>query len=115
VLFGPFKIYRTPQRQVEMLRTGKSKAGPWSSAHQYGLAVDFVPYIRGSWSWTVPLTTWDHLREQAHKVGLLNDIEWDRAHVEHPAFAKLRAALQPKVSAVPNAAHLSEQPPKVRG
>lgn len=94
-LFRPFETYRTPQRQLLLFQANKSKttnAGPWSSAHQYGLAVDFVAY-RDQWSWDAS-EDWDHLRARATEVGLRNDIAWDRAHVEHPVFDQLRATLR---------------------
>lgn len=84
VLFEPFETFRHPYRQAKVLADGASKAPPWGSAHQYGLAVDFVPKIKGVFTWEVPKTTWDILRRSAKTYGLLNDIEWDRAHVEHP-------------------------------
>jgi peptidoglycan L-alanyl-D-glutamate endopeptidase CwlK len=98
VWFRPFEIYRTPTRQAELLRTGKTKAGPWSSAHQYGLAIDFVPYVRGSWSWAVSDATWDHLRAAAKARGLRNEITWDRAHVEAPIWDQLQTLLRPQIS-----------------
>lgn len=51
--FEIFETFRTPERQA-MLYKKRPKvtwAGPWSSIHQYGLAVDFVLRIDGKWSW----------------------------------------------------------------
>ena len=42
-LIEPFEGLRSPDRQAHLLSKGTTKAGPWKSAHQYGLAVDFVP------------------------------------------------------------------------
>ena len=41
-LLEPFEGLRSPDRQAHLLTEGTTKAGPWKSAHQYGLAVDFV-------------------------------------------------------------------------
>ena len=97
VWFRPFELVRSPERQLAVFKDGKSKARPWESAHQYGLAVDFVPFVRGKFSWAVSSKDWDDLRNAAHARGLLNDIAWDRAHVEHPAFARVREALRPVI------------------
>lgn len=93
VLFAPFETYRHPQRQRDALVNKTSRAGPYQSAHQFGLAVDFVPNVNGKWSWDLK-HPWDYLRERAKARGLVNSIEWDRAHVEHPYWAKLNDALQ---------------------
>lgn len=96
-LFEPFEGYRTPQRQAEMLRQKTSKAGPFESAHNYGLAVDFVPVKdgkRGAWHWPEANSPcWRDLRANAVNRGLLNDIEWDRPHIEHPLWRDIRRSL----------------------
>lgn len=92
--FRVFECWRSPARQRELLQLKRTKAGPWRSAHQYGLAVDFVPFIDGAWTWEVGRPTWDLLRLEARAVGLLCELDWDRAHVEHPAFAELRKAMR---------------------
>lgn len=89
--FRAFETLRSAHDQALAYLGGKSKARAWYSAHQYGLAVDFVPLIDGKWNWNVKKEEWDVLKERAHSVGLLNDIPWDRAHVEHPLFRKIRA------------------------
>ena len=43
--FEVFETFRDPIRQADLLKKGASKAGPFQSAHQFGLAVDFVPYL----------------------------------------------------------------------
>lgn len=95
-IIQPFETYRTPERQRQMIADRTSKAGMWESAHQYGLAVDFVPRINGVWTWDVTLDVWDELNRLAKKHGLQNDIAWDRAHVEHPMFYKLRRTMAGK-------------------
>lgn len=87
-----FETWRSPIRQLELLREGKTKAAPWQSAHQYGMAVDFVPFRygevgrAGTWTWDVEAGVWDHLRKRAHELGLACELDWDRCHVEHPEF-----------------------------
>lgn len=56
--FEVFEAYRTPQRQAHLFAKGRPNNGPrvtwarpWTSIHQYGLAVDFVLKINGNWSW----------------------------------------------------------------
>lgn len=96
-LFRPFEGYRSPQRQVEMLESKTSKAGPFESAHQYGLAVDFVPVKNGkenAWHWPeADAPCWDFLRANAVNRGLLNDISWDRPHIEHPLWRDIRRSV----------------------
>ena len=55
------------------------------SKHAYGAAIDILP--NGSWNgpWRkASHPAWDELRAAAHQVGLDNDIEDDRTHVEVP-------------------------------
>lgn len=87
--FKPFETYRSPMRQLQLYESVPqvTKAQPWQSAHQFGLAVDFVPFINGMWSWA-DHEPWDVLARHALKHGLRVPIAWDKAHVEHPAFAR---------------------------
>lgn len=96
-LFRPFEGYRTPQRQQALFDQKRTKARPFQSAHQYGLAVDFVPWFDGHWSWDLS-HDWDYLRRCATALGLDNSIEWDRPHVEARSFAAVRAALIPQIA-----------------
>lgn len=91
--FRPFETYRHPARQREALRNKTSRAGMYDSAHQFGLAVDFVAWSNGRWSWD-PKLPWDVLRAAATKRGLINELSWDRAHVEHPYWQDLRGCLK---------------------
>ena len=49
--FRAFEGYRSPERQLKLFQTSRkdgkrvTNARPFQSAHQYGLAVDFVPFI----------------------------------------------------------------------
>ena len=98
VLFMPFESYRSPHRQDKLKRDPRhvTKAGPWASAHQYGLAVDFVPYHftgRVGWSWDDE-EPWGDLKQMATASGLHVPYAWDQAHVVHPAYAKVKKTLE---------------------
>ena len=84
--FRPFEGYRTPQRQLHLLNVAKTtQAGPWQSAHNYGLAVDFVPFNpdTGKWSWADD-EDWNYLDAQVrNRPQLARAIRWDRPHVHH--------------------------------
>lgn len=94
-----FETFRSVERQESLFIAGRSKARAWQSAHNYGLAVDFVPFVKDKtaagtknvgWSWEVSGDIWDHLTRSAEKVGLFQNISWDRAHVVHPLWFELR-------------------------
>lgn len=109
-LFLPFEGVRTVQRQRELLKDRTTRAGAWESPHQYGLAVDYVPNVKGVWSWGGH-HDWEFLRKAAKARGLLNEMDWDRAHVEHPAWKRLWGVLWPRSHvANQNAASISEIP-----
>lgn len=92
--FRIFETYRTPQRQAIVAAQGNSKAQAFRSAHQFGLAVDFVPFVLGrGFTWDVPVDCWDHLRSRAGAAGMICDIPWDRAHIEHPLWKELRTVM----------------------
>lgn len=93
-LFKPFEGYRDPARQDFLYTVQKAtKAKGWQSPHNYGLAVDFVPLSdasnMGSWDWSQN-HDWDLLRREAHALGLINTIAWDRPHVEHPIWLAIK-------------------------
>lgn len=99
-ILRPFEGFRTPARQHKLLTVDKTtKVGPWKSAHQYGLAVDFAGVrmeenrlIPGTWTWNLPDEVWGDLQIQASKFSLRVPISWDKGHVEHPMFADLKRA-----------------------
>lgn len=95
--FRPFEGFRSPERQAQLFAEGHTKARPWQSAHQFGLAVDFVVWSRGAWSWDRN-HDWNYLRRCATARGLVNNIEWDRPHVEAPQFQAIRLALIPEIT-----------------
>ncbi len=89
--FRCFETYRDPAAQAVAFAAKTSKAAPFESAHQFGLAADFVVWRNKQWHW--PATDdpeWDALRRAAHDFGLINGISWDRPHVEHPSWAGVR-------------------------
>jgi hypothetical protein len=95
--FQVFECYRSPIRQDYLFGGGSTKARGWQSAHQYGLAVDFVPFVPlaaggaiGQWSWAAH-HDYSYLTAAARKRGLDTPISWDFCHVEHPLWAKIRS------------------------
>lgn len=91
-LFLPFEGYRTPQRQLNLYALKRTtKAKPFQSAHQYGLAMDFVPWKeKTGFYWPTNGPDWTFLQTQAEAAGLLNDISWDRPHVYSRAWDLIR-------------------------
>jgi hypothetical protein len=90
--FRPNTGYRSPTDQEAAFKRGASKAHAFESAHQFGLAVDFVPWDGTKFVWPERSNReWDQLRARAKVWGLVNDIEWDRPHVEHRLWARVRA------------------------
>lgn len=87
-LFRPFETFRTPQRQAVVFATGKSRANIWHSAHQYGFAVDFVPWGDHGWTWN-GTEDYDFLQKAAEAEGLGVPLEWDRCHVEADTWQRL--------------------------
>lgn len=91
--FEFFEGYRSPERQNYLFAIGKTtKARPWQSAHQYGLAADFAVRIMeghraGEWAWPHD-APWGSLKALAAIHGLDIPIKWDKGHIQHPAFAK---------------------------
>lgn len=116
VRFEIFETFRHPLRQLELLAQKTTKAGPWQSAHQYGLAVDFVPYLdparrssaevalwmefrkkatinpgEGGWYWpSATYKGWQVLKQQCAVIGINNSISWDRPHCEDPRFSDMK-------------------------
>lgn len=84
--FRVFETYRSPTRQQELRAKGNvTKAGPFESAHQFGLAVDFIPWDGEIWSWD-GRHDWSFLHKAAKAYGLDVPISWDKGHVEHPLW-----------------------------
>lgn len=96
--FELFEGYRNPMRQHHLLTVRKTtKARPWQSAHQYGLAADYAVAIYKddqfvSWSWNEN-APWNSLKVIALSVQLDIPIAWDKGHVEDPTFRLIKAQL----------------------
>lgn len=85
-LFLPFEGLRSAERQNYLFHVKKTtKAKAWQSAHNYGLAVDYVAFENGEWSWA-DHHDWDGLDREVANRGLFRPIKWDRPHVEHPVW-----------------------------
>lgn len=92
--FRPFETYRTPARQKLMVDSGTSRARMYQSAHQFGLAVDYVPWTdERKWHWDVEVYWWSVLKGKAMKHGLDAPLSWDKAHIEHPLWNRVRVAM----------------------
>lgn len=106
-LFKVFETYRSPERQADLVAKRVSKAGPFESAHQFGLACDFVGWLSADeadalstvshervmpgWSWNSRLD-WQFLKKSAEEFGASVPIKWDLVHVEHPRWREFRPA-----------------------
>jgi len=113
--FEIFETFRDPVRQGSMLAQGTSKAGPFQSSHQLGLAVDFVPHlsvedakrfnarhslfgdkaVRAGWSWHA-LHNYEYLRQAATSLFdcSMPVFSWDKCHVEAPEFVMIRSSMK---------------------
>jgi peptidoglycan L-alanyl-D-glutamate endopeptidase CwlK len=74
--FAIFEAYRFPQRQQSLYAQGRTAPGnivtyakPWSSYHQYGLAVDFVLFVNNEWSWDSKTAQQKQWWKKLHKIG----------------------------------------------
>ena len=97
--FKVFECFRSSDRQNSLFAKGVSKAKAGQSAHNYGLAADFVPWINGheaaaighgtvpGWSWH-PSHDYDFLKKAAEKFGLEAPLAWDKCHVQLPNWKK---------------------------
>ena len=90
-----FETYRRPERQQWLLGQGTTKAAMWQSAHQFGLAADFVPRPNGRWTWEgeQAVACFDWLDANCRKYGLVRAISWDRPHVEWSEWGTFRNGL----------------------
>lgn len=89
-LFVPFETYRHPARQRMLFNNGKgvTRAKQYQSAHQFGMAVDYVPF-ETTFSWAEK-HDYGFLRAAAPLFGLTVPYAWDKCHVEHPRFNWIR-------------------------
>jgi len=89
--FRFFEGFRSPQRQQYLWEQGRTRPGevvtkalPWQSLHQYGLAADFVLWENNQWSWDesgLKGAWWDRLQELGRDEGL-ETLSWDRPHLQ---------------------------------
>jgi hypothetical protein len=95
--FMVFETYRSPMRQAELMAKGRvTKAPPWSSAHQFGLAADFAGVdVDGKWTWALSNDELDFLKERAEEYGLMVPMAWDPCHVQSPLWSKVFKAMHP--------------------
>lgn len=93
--FLPFETYRSPERQEALYIQQVTRARAWQSAHQVGMAVDFVIWDTeaAKWSWDSQ-ADWAYLKAKARQFGLDAPIQWDRVHVEAPHWQDLRNAIR---------------------
>lgn len=91
--FEIFETFRHPDRQTSLKAEGVSKSMAWRSAHNYGLACDFVPYLSQAegkalgvtpgWYWPkITDPCWKILKQEALNAGAIGPIDWDGPHVE---------------------------------
>lgn len=107
--FEIFETFRTPDRQLDLLKKGATKAGPFESPHGFGMAADFAGIIShqdaldmgdktgekvlAGWSWSNDLD-WGFLRRTAEAFDLLIPIAWDIGHVESPRWPLVKMHLR---------------------
>lgn len=73
--FDLFETYRSPERQAQVIRAGTSRALPWTSPHQFGMAADFA--------WMSATGHWDWSADHDWHI-LVAPISWDLGHLELP-------------------------------
>lgn len=91
-LYLPFDGWRSPPLQLDMMKRNVSKAAPWQSAHNYGMAVDFVGWNPAAqWNWKpADDPDWGLIGKIAVNAGMLRPIKWDKPHVEHPLWTSIK-------------------------
>ena len=92
--FRVFETYRSPERQDALFKKGTTKAIRYQSAHQYGLAVDYVMFRDGKWTWEIEPYEWEILHTHARECGLELGPNWDPGHIEHPLWRILSVAMK---------------------
>lgn len=105
----PFRVFeanRSPERQTWLYAQGRTRSGAivtkaraWESFHQYGLAVDFVLFENGQWSWDDKgprAAHWKRLPQLIAAAGL-RSLSWEAPHAEWPtALDALQAGQWPE-------------------
>jgi len=104
--FRIFEAYRYPHRQADLYAQGRTKGGsivtyakPWSSYHQYGLAVDFVLFVDNDWSWNTSGSKglwWKKLHEIGTAEGLMRlNFEVPHMQLAGTSSSALRQGIYP--------------------
>lgn len=89
---------RTFAEQDALFAQGRTKNGAivtrargGQSNHNYGLAVDLVPFNNGQPNWNAPLGVWTTIGREAEKLGLEWGGDWrkfvDKPHVQLPGLS----------------------------
>lgn len=89
---------RTFAEQDALFAQGRTRPGPvvtrargGQSNHNYGLAVDLVPFNNGQPNWNAPLSVWTTIGMAAHNLGLQWGGDWkkfvDKPHVQLPGLS----------------------------
>ncbi|MDT9001751.1 D-alanyl-D-alanine carboxypeptidase family protein [Paucibacter sp. APW11] len=104
--FRVFEAYRSPERQAWLYEQGRTRmtggivtnARAWASFHQYGLAVDFVLFEAGQWSWDdtgARALHWRRLKDLVQDAGL-RSLSFETPHAEWPvSLASLQSGNLP--------------------
>jgi peptidoglycan L-alanyl-D-glutamate endopeptidase CwlK len=89
--FRLFEGFRSPERQQYLYAQGRTSPGPivtralpWTSYHQYGLAGDFVLLDRGQWSWDTSgakAAWWRRLHELGNQL-CLEPLSFELPHLQ---------------------------------
>lgn len=89
--FRIFETFRSAKRQAELYEQGRTKPGtivtkaqPWSSYHQYGLAADIILDYPGVNGWDTSrkwVGHWRKLHEVAHRRGL-ETLSFELSHLQ---------------------------------
>ncbi len=104
--FRIFEAYRSPQRQRWLWDQGRSRPGaivtkaqPWESYHQYGLASDLVLHVDGQWSWDTagPRAAWWKRMQEIGRANGLEALSFELPHLQlaGTSIAQLRAGTYP--------------------
>src|SRR4051812_45865119 len=89
--FRLFEGFRTPERQQYLYAQGRTRPGPivtkalpWTSYHQYGLAGDFVLQESGVWTWnaTGPHRQWWLRLQETGKLVGLEPLSFEMPHLQ---------------------------------
>lgn len=119
----PFKLFegfRSPSRQADLYAQGRTKPGaivtraqPWRSYHQYGLAVDLVLFDDATgWSWSTASPRdrwWTRIAPIGRSVGL-EALSWEKPHLQLAGLSidELRIGKYPEGGDWEWAEHLEE-------